>query len=314
MKLRYVPSTILKSFLIILIFVLFQTTYSQEQSKSNNSKSEKSAKKGPIPPPRRDVPGKRIKLPLGQLYVPDFFDPSSKETIDLMIFFHGAAWCAEQNFYDAKKNAVLVSIHLKEMPEIFPKAEDFSNLVESVKTTLAQEKITTKPIKRICLASFSGGYVAPQQILKYKEFKDLITDVVLADSLYTARTKDDPNKIVTEPLKPFLDYAQNAALGKCTFLYSHLYPPEEKYRNNKTTLTAAYLIEEIGAKRSYPENEFNTRGEKLLYRADKGNFHIFGYDGMTTQDHFEHLYSVSDLFKQISFSSVEDISKDNESQ
>src|SRR5262245_48625524 len=59
-----------------------------------------------VPPPRRDVPGKRIELKSGELFVPDFF--RAGEQADVAIWFLGAAWCAEQVFYDAHKNAVLL--------------------------------------------------------------------------------------------------------------------------------------------------------------------------------------------------------------
>ncbi|MGI8906126.1 MAG: hypothetical protein ACR2IE_06515 [Candidatus Sumerlaeaceae bacterium] len=41
----------------------------------------------------------------------------------------------------------------------------------------------------------------------------------------------------------------------------------------------------------------NSRGAKLLYRADRNGFHVLGYSGMTTQDHFEHFYAIGDLWK-----------------
>jgi hypothetical protein len=97
-------------------------------------------------------------------------------------------------------------------------------------------------------------------------------------------------------MAPFLDYARRAANGQCVFLYSHLYPPEEQHRGNTTTLTASYLIDELDVPRREAATR-NSRGEQLLYRADRNGFHVFGYAGMTTQDHFEHFYAASDLLK-----------------
>src|SRR5687768_1584208 len=65
-----------------------------------------------VPPARRDVPGKRITLTCGELFIPDFVAKDSKKT-DLVLWFHGAAWCAEQVFYDAHKDAVLVTVNAK---------------------------------------------------------------------------------------------------------------------------------------------------------------------------------------------------------
>src|SRR2546426_340243 len=62
------------------------------------------------PPPRRDVPGVRKTLKCGELFIPDFFD-SDKEVTELVVWSLGAAWCAQQSFYDARKNAVLLTLN-----------------------------------------------------------------------------------------------------------------------------------------------------------------------------------------------------------
>jgi len=285
---------------ICLTSFLFFSISCSKYFKSDKDKIKSAQQNQPIPPPKRDVPGKRFTLSVGQLYVPDFFDPSLTEKTEVVIFFHGAAWCSEQNFYDSRKNAILVSISSKNYSELFVDANSFSKLIEEITKTLTNEGITSKPIGKICLASFSGGYVAVREILKYKEFQNLITDVVLADSLYASRLEGKPNTIDPEAMKPFLEYAQRAASGECTFWFSQLYPPKKKHRNNTTTLTAFYLIEKIGAERTYPKSAYSSRKAKILYRADKGNFHILGYSGMTIQDHFEHFYGISDLYKETS--------------
>ncbi|MCX7018616.1 MAG: hypothetical protein WCK47_11600 [bacterium] len=44
----------------------------------------------------------------------------------------------------------------------------------------------------------------------------------------------------------------------------------------------------------YVPSYFNS---ELTTGADTGNLHIFGYTGMTNQDHFNHFYAIGDLFK-----------------
>jgi len=255
---------------------------------------------GPIAPPRRDVPGKRFDLSRGRLFVPDFFSPELSPSTELVLFFHGAAWCSEQNFYDARKNAVIVSISVKNYgyPEVFKNPANLRRILEETTTTLAQNNIMKKPLGRICLASFSGGYSAIREILKHDEFLPLISDVVLADSLYGPRVKGE-DRLEPEALAPFLDFARKAASGNGNFIFSHLYPPEKKHRSNTTTIAAEALIEGVGAEKK-PASTTNSRGARLLYRADLGNFHVLGYSGMTTQDHFEHFYALSDLLLQTS--------------
>lgn len=64
-------------------------------------------------------------------------------------------------------------------------------------------------------------------------------------------------------------------------------------------LAARYLIDRVDAQ-SRPASGRNSRGAELLYRADRGGFHVLGYAGMTTQDHFEHFYAAADLLRQTS--------------
>jgi hypothetical protein len=271
-------------------------TYANE---SSQSKSQSTTTTNTIvPPPRRDVPGKRFLLSLGSLYVPDFFDPEMSTGTEVVVFFHGAAWCAEQNFYDARKNAVLVAISVKNYgyPAVFGPPEALRNLLEETTSTLALHNITTKPLSKICLSSFSGGYSAIREILKQREFQPLFSDIVLADSLYAPRVEGTQDKLDPQAMAPFLEFARRAASGECTFWFSHLYPPEERYRTNTTTLAANYLIDHLGAKRQ-PTAQCNSRGARLLYRADLGDFHVLGYAGMTNQDHLEHFYALSDLLR-----------------
>lgn len=256
-----------------------------------------------VPPAKRDVPGKRFSVSLGNLYVPDFFKPDAGGT-DIVMLFHGAAWCAEQNFYDAKKNAVLVTVSLG-MPEyarVFADVDAYKQIIRATEQKLIDEEVASAPIGRVCLSSFSGGYTAIRELLKHDDVITSVTDVVLADSLYAPRQGDGPPDYAT--LRSFVHYAKRAAAGDCKLLFTQLYPPEQKHRNNTTTLTAKYLIEEVGARKK-PASGKSSRGAKILYSADKGGFHVIGYEGMTTQDHFEHFYGISDLWKRISFKTAQ---------
>jgi len=283
--------------LMVLFLIISQILGAKEPDKAQKPKKPSHQI---IAPKRRNVPGKRFPLSLGELYVPDFFTTQGQESTELVFFFHGAAWCAEQNFYDAKKNAVIVSITVKNYgyPQVFKYPQALKNLIEEISGILKENQISEKPVTKLCLASFSGGYSAIREILKHEETLPLVTDVVLADSLYAPRIKET-DAIDTDALAPFLRFCERAARGEVNFFFSQLYPPEEKHRNNTTTLTAAYLISQLGAEKK-DTSTTNSIGMQLLYRADKGNFHVLGYSGMTMQDHLNHFYSLSELLAQTS--------------
>ncbi len=293
--------------------------YDSKAEGSASSQAGKARKtKGPIAPPRRDVPGRRGELSIAKIYVPDHFVITDGEPVDVVVWFHGAPWCAEQVFYDSGKNAVLVTVTAKNLWETFRQQQALENLLEEASTWLsgqsnlavadpipAPEENETPPsnrsdmkvsIGRVCLASFSGGYVAVREILKQPRYQKMISDIVLADSLYAPRVKDNESKLDPAAMEPFLNYARRATAGKCNFIFSHLYPPREEHRGNTTTLAAGYLIDQLGIKRK-PVEEINSEGIRIAYKAESNGFHVFGYTGMTTQDHFEHLYKASHLLK-----------------
>src|SRR5471032_1420424 len=74
---------------------------------------EVTSAKQPVPPPREEVPGKHITLPEGNLFVPDFYRLPKNKKADVVLFFLGASWCVEQNFYAAKKNGVIFTASKK---------------------------------------------------------------------------------------------------------------------------------------------------------------------------------------------------------
>ena len=235
-----------------------------------------------VPPPRRDVPGQRIKLEAGELFIPDFFKADKKA--DVVVHFLGAPWCVEQVFYDARKNAVLLAVPGAKTPQ------DLDALLGEI------SKAVGKPIGKICLSSFSGGYTAVRDLLCQPGVVQRVSDVVLLDSLYAPRVGENKDRLDPDAMKPFVDFARGATEGKSRFFFTQLYPPLEQHRGNTTTLAANFLIDALKLERK-PASGSNSRGAKLLYRADQGGCHILGYSGMTNQDHFEHLYGAADVWK-----------------
>jgi len=142
-----------------------------------------------------------------------------------------------------------------------------------------------------------------RDLLRLEKVAARVGDVVLLDSLYAPRIGATKDQLDPAAMAPFLAFARKAAdaKGDATFLFSHLYPPEEQYRGNTTTLAASFLIDALNMERQDAAGVKNSRGAKLLYRADKGNCHILGYAGMTNQDHFDHFYASGDLLKLTSF-------------
>src|SRR5438132_11451893 len=109
------------------------------------------------PPARRDVPGVHVNLKCGQLFLPDFFHPDEKQPTQLVIWTYGAAWCAEQNFYDARKNAAHLTVSTSSFKDGFRDAAVFQRLVDETNEAIKTKFPQANPIGRICIGSFSGG-------------------------------------------------------------------------------------------------------------------------------------------------------------
>ena len=250
-----------------------------------------------IPPPRRDVPGQRIKLAAGELFVPDFFHADDKA--DVVVHFLGAAWCAEQTFYDARKNAALLVASAKTLSDGFATSAPFEAVLADVSKSIG------RPIGKVCLSSFSGGYTAVRDLLRHASVVQGVSDVVLLDSLYAPRIGENKDRLDPAAMQPFVDFARRAAEGKVNFFFTQLYPPLEQHRGNTTTLAANYLIDALKLERKAASGR-NSRGARLLYRADRGGCHILGHAGMTNQDHFDHFYAAAEVFRLTSLRNADD--------
>ena len=243
-----------------------------------------------VAPPRRETAGRHVDLSCGRLFVPAYL--GDRDRVDLVLWFRGAAWCVEQNFDDAKANAVLFTWDEKKRPLGFKDQKSADDLLAEIQTALGDSTID-----HLLLGSFSGGYPAILDLLKLEPIRARVTDVILADSLYPPRGTTDAAKI-DAVLGPIADFATWATKGECTFLYTQLYPPEPQYRGNSSTVAAMWLIDRIGGKRIDCDEMID--GRRALYHVDEGNLHITGFAGMLNQDHFDHLYHAAWLFKQTS--------------
>jgi hypothetical protein len=235
------------------------------------------------------------------MYIPDYFHAGPEGEFDLLFFFHGAAWCSEQNFYDSRKNAILVSISLADYQKYFQDTTRFRKLQQEVNYVLESTKLIPHPrLHKLAMSSFSGGYSAVREILRTPDYLNQVSELVLADSLYANYTDTTRKYLAAGDMKPYLDFAGQAALKKKSFWFTQLYPPDPQYRDNNTTVTARYLIDKLGLVFK-DRNETQANGMKLLYLAEKGNCHIMGYAGMTNQDHFNHFYNISEYWKKLTF-------------
>ncbi|MFT3785804.1 MAG: hypothetical protein QM770_06505 [Tepidisphaeraceae bacterium] len=251
------------------------------------------------PPARREVPGQRFDLTCGKLFVPDYIAPA--EQVNVVIWFHGAAWCVEQEMSLARTPAVLLTWDANKRKPQFADEASIEAVLTEVVGTLCEHGILTGAkggVRRVGVGSFSGGYGAVLDLLRLERFSRQVSDVVLADSLYPPRGKTNFVDL-DEPLAPVLAYARRAAAGECRLVFSQLYPPDPQYRGNGTTIAANWLIDRTGATRTKCDDTLD--GRRRLYHADRAGLHVIGLAGMANQDHFDHLYQCHVLLREMTF-------------
>ena len=92
-----------------------------------------------IAPDKRDVPGVKFAIAEGEVYVPDFYKPG--EQIDVVLWFTGAPWVVEQEFYDAHKNAILFVAYNRIVENNFPGPQFFKNLLGNLQIGLKKKGV-----------------------------------------------------------------------------------------------------------------------------------------------------------------------------
>jgi len=237
--------------------------------------------------------GTRIRLQtVGEVFVPACL-PRGLERVDLVVHFHGAPSVVEREFATAGLRAVLVTVNYGglsaryEKPFSDPKL--FGTLLDEALAGLQARGLVapTAAWRRVCVSSFSAGFGAVRAILKVSAYFDRIDALYLADTLYAGYVGDGAErKVDPEDVRDFCGFAAEAAAGRKTLLVTHSYLEPGRYAG--THETADNLIAAAGAERRKVD-ERGPAGMRIISRADKGRFHLWGCEGKTGEDHMGHL-------------------------
>lgn len=237
----------------------------------------------------------KITLSTGALYVPGEYRPTGNG-VDLVVHFHGSPGFVRDRFLESGRSAVLVAISFKGLSRAYSAPFEDKRLFrkvlgEALRRTGDHYGLKRVRIRKLVLSSFSAGYGAIREILKLHECQVLVTDIVLADSLYAAYAKADGHNVVDPAdMAPFVPFADRAARGKATMWITHSAVIPGTYAS--TAETADFLIERVGANR-VPAGGEDAPGLELTSSADLNGFHVRGYAGDTGPDHMRHLHALA---------------------
>lgn len=279
------------------------TDESKIRKPSASTQVQKSAKERGINPCNTPDPGYGIydrwsRAPsIGQMIMPQSGGVSPGGRFDVMFHFHGHE-AVRKEWVQVMDGAVLVGIDLGlgsgPYASAFQSPQAFKQLVDSVEKAVAQKTGKKNArVRHVGLSSWSAGYGSVQEIITQDYGKNLVDTVILLDGLHSGYSGNSLNET---QLKPFVDWAQDAARGKKFMFVSHssIIPPGYA----STTETANFLIQKVGgkARRSTPRGT-DPMGLDLISRYSRGNFHVRGYNGNDKMDHCAHIGLYRDVLK-----------------
>jgi len=272
----------------------------------------------PVPPPmiKRQIskwekawPGDAMEFTDGDrkftLFIPSAYKPG--KAINLTIHFHSAIWHAIQEHLDRGTTDPVIAFYPGEGSTIYSNSFDDKQRLSRWFEIVAQESIKRGAPKDACvqslsISSFSAGFGAVRQVIKDEIAFKMLKRVVLCDSMYGSLDSNVKDRVpAKEHIECWKALAEAAVRGEKTFCVSFSQVPTPTYASSSEC--AAALVRLMGGELKPVEKGTLVatvdRDFPLLYRFDKGGFHVWGYGGEDGQAHMTHARHLADLWKAL---------------
>ena len=234
-----------------------------------------------------------------EVYVPD--GARKRDTVDLVVHFHGATWLPEQAVAGINDHTVAAVLNLGTGSGVYDRSfadpAAFDSLLAGVTRVVTTEMGKDAHLGRITLVGFSAGHGAVRAILRDPRQFARVDAVLLLDGMHTSYVPE--GKLVaaggtldTTNLAAFANFARAAIRGEKRFVVTHseIFPGTFA----STTETADWLLHEIGVRRT-PVLRWGPRGMQQLSEAIAGNFELLGFAGNSAPDHIDQLHAMPEL-------------------
>ncbi len=228
-----------------------------------------------------------------------------RETFDVVVHFHGAAWIANQALAAHDKRAVAAVLNLGTGSGVYDRTFSDPSVFDSLLATIEREVASATGIParagQVTLVGFSAGHGAIRAILREPRLFERVAAVLLLDGMHTSyvperRVMADGGTIDTTNLSAFRRFAELAMRGEKRFLVTHteIFPGTFA----STTETADWLVEALGVRRR-PVLRWGPRGTQQLSEVRAGRFEIMGFAGNTAPDHVDLLHAMPELLSRL---------------
>ena len=211
---------------------------------------------------------------------------------DVIIHFHGAYTTVIPRYLASDLDAVLVIINLGLFSGPYSSAfglrSNVDGLLDRIKTGIAEQcGLQNASITRLALSSWSAGYGATEQFLRWRP--ELVDAVLLADGLHVGFTDRKSRMVDVNSLDVFVRFAHKASRGEKLMAITHSSIIPEEYAGAAETAMA--LSQAVHAPTwTVSESKY---GMQQLTAARRGDFYVEGFAGNDKPAHARHLYSIA---------------------
>jgi hypothetical protein len=236
-----------------------------------------------------------------KVFIPSTYVQRPGNVADVLVLLHGDPQTVWNNAQWANLNSIIITANYGAASSAYQ--TPFSSNTSLFQTVLDQALAKVRAEAdvpdslqwdKLGLASFSAGYGGVREILKNPTYRDNIDALLAADSLYASTASDGTP--VDSQMVDYKTFALAAKNGQKTFILTHSKVLTYTYEN--TIETADELMQSLGiSPTAYAATGLGT----LSYyrKADAGNFHVLGANGVTADDHAAHLRYIGDFLEDL---------------
>jgi hypothetical protein len=210
---------------------------------------------------------------------------------NVIIHFHGAHTTVIPRYLASGLDAVLVIINLGLFSGPYTNAyalrANVDGLLERIKLGIAEQcGLADASITRLALSSWSAGYGATEQFLRWRP--ERVDAVLLADGLHVGFIDRQTRAVNLKSLEVFVRFAQQATRGDKLMYITHSSIIPVDYAGAAET---AMAVSQAAHAPTWMVNE-ERYGMHQVTAARRGEFYVEGFAGNDKPAHAKHLYSI----------------------
>lgn len=234
-----------------------------------------------------------------EVWIPD--GARSRDVVDLVVHFHGAAWLPEQAVAALGGHTVAAVVNLGVGSGAYDRGFADPATFDSLLAGVARETSTATGrqvrLGRLTLVGYSAGHGAVRAILRDPRHFARVDAVLLLDGMHTSYVPEGSllatgGALDTTNLVAFANFARAAIRGEKRFVVTHseIFPGTFA----STTETADWLLQSLGLERK-PVLRWGPRGMQQLSEVHAGRFDLLGFAGNSAPDHVDQLHAMPEM-------------------